>query len=222
MIKRPNTESVLSDVRLKQVVDIWKHSVDVQMHFNDMGMRIRNLYFTFLAAAIGLIGVIQGKHIDSVYPGLSVHLVLFVMAAIVPISMLFHFLDGHWYHRLLLGAVDHCKFIETRYKDALPEIQLGKTISARSPVIFDGIGWRLWFFLIRIRDERYWKDKKFTLHSDAKIEVLYKSVIICAVAITLLYSIFGGVEFHGCTVFALMTHGKCATPATPWGFPLPI
>ena len=43
------------------VIDIWKHTVSVQMHFNEMEMKTRNLYFTFLAASIGLIGVVKGK-----------------------------------------------------------------------------------------------------------------------------------------------------------------
>src|ERR1700742_1866390 len=100
----------LSDIettpeRLALIVDIWKHSVSVQMHFNDMGMKIRNLYFTVLAAALGLIGVVQGKHIEIAYPPITIHLVFVVLVTVIPVSMLFFFLDAHWYHRLLLGAV---------------------------------------------------------------------------------------------------------------------
>ena len=52
------------DKRLAITVDIWKYIVSVQMHFNDMEMRIRNLYFTILAAALGLLGVVQGKRVE--------------------------------------------------------------------------------------------------------------------------------------------------------------
>ena len=54
------------DKRLAITVDIWKYIVSVQMHFNDMEMRIRNLYFTILAAALGFLGVVQGKRERSV------------------------------------------------------------------------------------------------------------------------------------------------------------
>ena|ERR1051326_3599550 len=51
--------------RLAITVDVWKYIVSVQMHFNDIEMRIRNLYFTILAAAIGLFGVVQGKEVGN-------------------------------------------------------------------------------------------------------------------------------------------------------------
>lgn len=183
------------------VVDVWKHSVSVQMHFNDMGMKIRNLYFTILAAGLGLIGVVQGKHIEITYPPLSIHLVLIVLCAVIPISMLFYFLDAHWYHRLLLGAVKQCALIEDRYKIILPEIQLGAAISKESPVKFDGV-WRylLWF----IRDKRFRNPSISNLHSDAKIEVLYKSVIWVMVAIIVPYVLFGAVEYDHRSIVALL------------------
>lgn len=220
MIRRPNTDPVGDPERLKLVVDIWKHSVDVQMHFNDMGMRIRNLYFTFLAAAIALIGVVQGKHIHIVYPALNVHLVLFVIVSIIPISMLFYFLDKHWYHRLLLGAVKHCAFIEEKYSHALPELQLGAAISKESPVKFDARAWRWWLWFIK--DKRFRDPTTSNLHSDAKIEVLYKSVMIGAALLALAYAFLGGVEFDGCTLFAMIIHGQCPARPSVWGFPLQI
>jgi hypothetical protein len=188
------------------VVDIWKYSVGVQMHFNDMGMKIRNLYFTILAAAMGLIGVVQGKSVEMHYPAINIHLALFVLIAIIPISMLFYFLDAHWYHRLLIGAVKQCNWIETKYKDVLPEIQLGAAISKESPVKFDRHWrWLLWF----VADMRFRNKTNLNLHSNAKIEVLYKSVIWGVVGILVLYILFGAIEFEECTIFALLFDPSC-------------
>jgi hypothetical protein len=185
---------------LALIIDIWKHSVSVQMHFNDMGMKIRNLYFTVLAAALGLIGVVQGKHIEIAYPPITVHLVFVVLLAVIPVSMLFFFLDAHWYHRLLLGAVKQCAMIEERYKTVLPEIQLGAAISKESPVRFGGV-WRnvFWF----IRDPRFRDPAKSNLHSDAKIEVLYKSVIWVVLFLAILYAFFGAIEYEHRSILAL-------------------
>lgn len=162
------------------------------MHFNDMGMKIRNLYFTVLAAAIGLIGVVQGKQIEIPYFYISIHVPLFVLVSVIPISMLFYFLDAHWYHRLLLGAVKQCAMIEVRYSAVLPEIQLGKSISAESPVKFDGIWRRVFWF---ISDGRFRDKSKSRIHSDAKIEVLYKSVIYATAALLIPYALFSAVQF---------------------------
>ncbi len=200
------TESKVDKDHLALVVDVWKYSVGVQMHFNDMGMKIRNLYFTILAAAMGLIGVVQGKHIEINYPIISVHLSFFVLVAIIPVSMLFYFLDAHWYHRLLIGAVKQCSAIENKYRDVLPEIQLGAAISKESPVKFDGQWrWLLWF----VGDKRFRDKTNSNLHSDAKIEVLYKSVIWGVVGILVLYILFGAIEFERCTIFALLFDPSC-------------
>ena len=104
---------------------------------------------------------------------LQLSLAMMILFAVVPLSALFYFIDRHWYHRLLQAAVDHGGKIETKYADELPEIQLGKTISLASPLEFPGRFWRLVFFFV--------KEDKFisegVLRSDAKIEILYKSVM---------------------------------------------
>jgi hypothetical protein len=60
------------------------------------------------------------------------------------------------------------------------------------------------------------------LHSDAKIEVLYKSAIIGTGVFALAYAFFGGIEFEGCTLVAIFLNSQCPTPIAPPGFLLPI
>lgn len=175
--------------RLALVVDVWKYIVSVQMHFNDMEMKVRNLYFTIVAAAMGLIGVLAGKRIDILWPGVTISLSLVVILAIIPISLLFYFMDRHWYHRFLLGAVDQCVEIEKQYSAYLPEIQLGSKISKISPVKFPGRLWKILFFFVQ--DERFRKCSN--IHSDAKIEIIYKSVSWGCVAIFVVYAPTGGI-----------------------------
>jgi len=178
-----------STERLSIAVDVWKHCVSVQMHFNEMEMKVRNLYVTILAASLALVGVVQGKRIEIPISDMTISLSMLVVGATIPISMLFYFIDRHWYHRLLHGAVKQCIEIEDRYKDALPEIQLGSKIADASPAKFTGV-WKLIFFFIK--DQRFRRNSN--LHSDQKIEVLYKSVICGAVLILALYGFLGGVQ----------------------------
>jgi len=204
--------------QLARVIDVWKYIVSVQMHFNDMEMRVRNLYFTILAASFGLIGVVQGKRVEFFNPNISISLSIFVLFALIPISMLFYFMDRHWYHRLLQGSVNQCIVIEKKYADALPEIQLGSQISNASPVEFKGRIWKIVFFFVG--DPRFRKGSK--LHSDAKIEILYKTVIWASAAIILLYAPIGGLRINGCALFR-GTDNACwnstiaagAEPSTP-------
>lgn len=177
------------NARLARAIDVWKYVVSVQMHFNDMGMKIRTLYFTIIAAAMGLIGVVQGKQIDIESLGTKIHVALVVILALIPISMLFYFLDRHWYHRLLRGAVAQCIVIENKYAAELPEIQLGQQISRASPVQFAGVWKYLLFF---IKDSRFASNSM--LHSDQKIEVLYKTVIWTAIFGSMVYALLSGIE----------------------------
>jgi len=84
---------------------------------------------------------------------LRISVTLLVVVALIPVSMLFYFLDRHWYHRLLQGAVVQGTKIEQMYAKKLPEIQLGLEISKTSPVIFGGI-WKWIFFLFVMTDLR--------------------------------------------------------------------
>jgi hypothetical protein len=193
------TDPTGRNAELARAVDVWKYVVSVQMHFNDMGMKIRTLYFTVVAAAMGLIGVVQGKQIDIESMLIKIHVPLVIILALVPISMLFYFLDRHWYHRLLQGAVAQCIEIERRYASELPEIQLGQKISEMSPVRFGSI-WKYLLFFI--------KDRRFVvgsmLHSDQKIEVLYKSVIWVAVFGSIVYAVISAVEFKEQALLSLI------------------
>ena len=192
------------DKRLAITVDIWKYVVSVQMHFNDMEMRIRNLYFTILAASFGLLGVVQGKEIE-LTSRIHISIMLFVILALIPISMLFYFMDRHWYHRLLQGAVAQAIEIETKFADKLPEIQLGSQISKASPVEFKSRIWKLIFFFIR--DKRFRKHSR--LHSDQKIEVLYKSAIWVSIAVIVIYGLIGGVQIGKCAVLPYVFDKTC-------------
>jgi len=195
--------------RLKLVVDVWKHTVSVQMHFNDMEMKVRNLYFTILAASIGLIGAVQGKRIEIPDFDLKVSLSIVVIAAVVPISALFYFIDRHWYHRLLKGAVNQCMEIEKKYEQELPEIQLGSKISAESRVHFPCWIYKVMFLFVR--DKRFRQDS--WLHSDHKIEVLYKPVMLAAVFIVVIYGGFVSIRVHDVPVIHYVYHSLIGTKA---------
>ena len=193
------------DKRLAITVDIWKYIVSVQMHFNDMEMRIRNLYFTILAAALGLLGVVQGKRVEIGLIDVRISVTLLVLVAVIPISMLFYFMDRHWYHRLLQGAVAQAIAIETKYAGELPEIQLGSQITKASPVEFGRI-WKFIFFFVR--DPRFRDGSR--LHSDQKIEVLYKSVIWGCIGIIIIYGLIGGIQVGKCSMILFLLGRHCS------------
>lgn len=95
----------MTDDELTQLrVEAWKTTVQVQQHFNDIGLRIRALVITVLTAAVGAaaLALEQGKA--------SLGAGIFAIGAVS--TVLFWFVDEVWYHRLLLASVRHGEALE--------------------------------------------------------------------------------------------------------------
>jgi hypothetical protein len=110
-------------------IECWKQAVGVQMHFNDIALRIRGLVVTILVAAFGASGWALKEDVNlGPMPGATV--ILFVGGVAI---WLFWFMDEAWYHRLLLGSVMHAIRIEEGVALTLPELGLSRMIGVYSP-----------------------------------------------------------------------------------------
>jgi len=120
-------------------IEIWKKIVDVQQHFNDLELRIRNFALVVTGAFLGLGGyAIKDAGVIQLF-GLSVSIAgVVVFSAIFPLFA-FYFMDRLWYHRLLDGAVAAGVEAETELKALGYKVDLGTKISIASP-------FKMWFF----------------------------------------------------------------------------
>jgi len=116
----------------KNVVEIWKKCVDVQQHFNDLEMRIRTLAITVVGAFLAALSFTYQQGLLTRIFGLTVPTGLGLVVAAMFAWLAFYFMDRHWYHVLLRGAVKHAAEIEDKYSVTIPGIGLGKTISKAS------------------------------------------------------------------------------------------
>jgi hypothetical protein len=158
----------------QHIIEIWKTIVDVQQHFNDISMKIRGLFITIVIAIAAAQGFLIEKHLSFPLGSVTVLYAIFIPLLGIVATYLFYFIDRHWYHRLLLGAVSQASMIEKRYESELPELGLGAKISEHSPVELKNKFGR-WIANRVVSDDRYRKNKR--LHSEAKLELLYKSII---------------------------------------------
>lgn len=119
-------------------IEIWKKIVDVQQHFNDLELRIRNFALIVTGAFLGLGGyAIKDAGVVKLF-GLEVSIAgLVVVSAIFPLAA-FYFMDRLWYHRLLNGSVYAGIEAETALKDLGYKVDLGSKIKEHSP-------FKLWF-----------------------------------------------------------------------------
>jgi hypothetical protein len=132
-------------------IEIWKKIVDVQQHFNDLELRIRNFALIVTGAFLGL-GGYAIKDGGTVYLGRVETPVaaLVVLAAIFPLAA-FYFMDRYWYHRLLNGSVLAGIEAEKNLKDLGYKVDLGAKIKEISPFM-------LW---------------KWEIHSKEKMDIFY-------------------------------------------------
>jgi hypothetical protein len=130
------------DELTKLQVEAWKMTVQVQQHFNDIEMKIRALAITVLTAVVGAaaLAIQEGTTLD--VGGAKFHLgaAIFVIGLLA--WVLFYFVDQIWYHRLLLGAVEHGEKLEKILFDAgIDGFGLSAAIRAASPYQVSILGW---------------------------------------------------------------------------------
>ena len=116
----------------KNVIEVWKTCVTVQQHFNDLEMRIRNFAISVVGALIASVSFTYQQGLETILFGWKLPTGIFLLISAVFAWGGFFLMDRYWYHILLKGSVQHAGKIEDRYKDEIPEIGLGKTISSAS------------------------------------------------------------------------------------------
>jgi hypothetical protein len=127
-------------------IEIWKKIVDVQQHFNDLELRIRNFALIVTGAFLGLGGyAIKDGGAFSVGTVQVAVAGLVVIAAVIPLTA-FYFMDRLWYHRLLEGAVEAGVEAESALKTLGYTVDLGSKVSAKSP-------FQVWFFGWNVRSK---------------------------------------------------------------------
>lgn len=159
-------KNIISDNDKQLLLEAWKESVNVQMHFNEMEMKIRTLAVTVISALAGAIGYLLKEHITN---SIFITLLIFVGFAA---WICFYFMDRFMYHKLLKGAVKAGIKIENKLEALKIDVALGKCIKEASPV-------------------NVFYNENLQMHSDQKLDFFYTSVpIICTIGI-LSYIEFG-------------------------------
>jgi hypothetical protein len=211
----PATVPPSTEAELKNVVEIWKQIISVQMHFNDIEMRIRNLYVTVLLGVVAATGWVVEKKLRLHLAEVSVHYAVAVLAAGAVSSYLFYFIDRYWYHQLLKGSVEQGRLLDQHYGASIPALGLTSQISGASPIFaFRRTMIGRAFALLRVISAPQAGEGQYDLHSTGKIELFYKTPIRILWLFGLLALLFGGVTFRGRSLCQALT-GSPEAPAAP-------
>jgi len=143
-------------------IEIWKKIVDVQQHFNDLELRIRNYSLTVLAAMLGFAAYATKEDLRMSIFNYKVSVASALLFSSGFLWLAFYFMDRFWYHRLLYGAVNQGRFIENRWKPTLPEMALTESIGKYSPL----------------------KISRLEIHTPRKIDMFYAIGLIFLLVLT--------------------------------------
>jgi len=129
------------DALLDGYLELWKKTVDVQQHFNDIQWRIRGLALTAVTFTLGAAALAarDAETTDLHFSLLGWHftqpLPRMIIFAGLGLWLMFGFVDGGWYHQFLKGAVYHGHDLEDELRKAgLSKAGLSKRITFASQV----------------------------------------------------------------------------------------
>ncbi|MDP2698428.1 hypothetical protein [Thalassospira sp.] len=131
MVEEEIGEKNLTDSEKKIYVEIWKISVETQMHFNEMSVKSRQLGLTFVAAALGVAVVLFTRDQDFVLDLFSIKIhasVILILASALAVRAVRE-LDLNVYHKMLRGAVTFGEDFEENYLKSIFKLEKGMTQS---------------------------------------------------------------------------------------------
>jgi phosphoglycolate phosphatase-like HAD superfamily hydrolase len=149
----------------ESVIEIWKKIIDVQQHFNDLALRIRNIAITMFTFIIGGIGYAEKEKLALKFECFDIPYSTFLSAMGLLIMFAFFYMDRAWYHKLLVGSVKQGLDLEKKWGTLIPEIRLTKAIGDESP--------HRWFFNKRIHS----KEKFYIFYGLLSVPLLLIGII---------------------------------------------
>lgn len=118
--------------RAELLIDYWKQTSNVQQHFNDVSMKLRNFAVVVFSGFLTGVGLAIHKSVYISILGTDISAgVLFALAGMVA-TQLIHFMDTYWYHVFLKGAVTTSASIEKEINNILGVTELSDGISTSS------------------------------------------------------------------------------------------
>ena len=110
----------------------WEKTVDVQMHFNDLCLRLRSYAISILGVLLGAAALAYryGGKVEIFKLELHTSAIFIVVAIIVWLA--FYLMDRFWYHELLRGSVKHGHSLEAALQESIPNIDLAASIREAS------------------------------------------------------------------------------------------
>lgn len=114
-MSNPNIENFKDEMEFLK--EEFKLSVDVQMHFNDMLMKMRTLVITFIITIFGAAAYLLKERIHVKIINYQIHPSAFIVLFGVILSIGVFVMDYFYYYKMLIGAVNRSYDIKTKFDE---------------------------------------------------------------------------------------------------------
>ncbi|MGZ9096931.1 MAG: hypothetical protein ACXW30_01375 [Micavibrio sp.] len=119
------------NITADQVIEIWKASVELTAHFNEICLKVRALAISLLSAVVAASAYYFTKGGNETLNFSSKEAIIFsVLSSMIWLG--FFMMDRLWYHKLLRGCVKFTEDIERKYEQEIPELSLAQAITKES------------------------------------------------------------------------------------------
>ena len=121
----------VEDVNL--AAEAWKQVIAVQMHFNDVCLRIRSFGVAAMGVILAASGISNNQMTIYSLSGAKLSSVQVSLLAALVIWVACFFADRFWYHQLLLAAVKHGQKLEEKLSKRISGVSLTSSIADSFP-----------------------------------------------------------------------------------------
>lgn len=137
-------DPALATTTTQLTLEIWKQTVAVQMHFNDLEMRIRNYSITVMGALLAATAFVIEQKLFLSFFGWTISGAALLLGAAAVSIVNFFIMDALWYQRLLAGASKEALRLEADLRRLGLNVELTSSLKRESPIplLWKGIGWR--------------------------------------------------------------------------------
>jgi len=183
------------DKVVDRYIEAWKVIVEVQRHFNDLELRIRNF-------GIGAVTALVAAYVAALdVDGLD-NMLGFGLALLATVTWgLVYLMDRGWYHRLLMGAVYQGRDVEAWLNKAMKSEQYESKLEGYGP-------FSLTEYIVH---ESPLSIGKWRLHSKDKMDIFYGTILLALSGFTT-YSAYAAFSFPVSAIILLSLH------TVVWGF----
>lgn len=159
--------------KIEALLELWKETIGVQKHFNDLSLKVRNYLVTILGAIIAAVAYLYKENIVIHFTSFDFNAGAIVLASGFVLLIAIRLMDKLWYHQLLIASVKSGLDLEKLLKEKL---EIWDFDLLTTQIKDDSHKVKVWPFFKRDKDNKRWRYAQFS--SAKRMNLFYALLFI--------------------------------------------